>query len=183
MRKIVSGLFLSVDGVYESPDQWHFPYWSDEMGEAVQAQMEAADAILLGRVGYQEFAQYWPQQPSDGDIADFMNNTPKYVVSNTLTSVAEWQNSTLLTGDAMAEVRKLKEQPGKNIAMTGSGTLVASLIREGLLDELNLLVHPILVGNRKRLFATQDEPRGLQLVETRNLPNGVLYLSYQPAAT
>src|SRR5690242_12691967 len=112
VRKIVSGLFLSLDGVYEAPHEWHFPYWSDEMGEAVQAQMNDADAILLGRVGYQEFAQFWPQQPSDGGIADYMNNTPKYVVSNTLDSVDEWQNSTLFDGDVMAEVRMLKEQSG-----------------------------------------------------------------------
>ena len=85
MRKIVAGLFISLDGVYEAPDQWHFPYFNDEMGEAVDAQMKAADAMLLGRVTYQEFAGYWPHKTNaDVDIADYMNNTPKYVVSTTL---------------------------------------------------------------------------------------------------
>jgi dihydrofolate reductase len=183
MRKIVSGLFLSLDGVYEAPDQWHFPYWSDEMGKVVQAQMNAADAMLLGRVSYQEFAQFWPQQPSDGDIADYMNNTPKYVVSNTLAAVDEWQNSTLVKGDVMAEVRQLKEQPGKTISMSGSGTLVRSLLQEGLLDELRLLVHPIVVGTGKRLFPDGTPQQGLQLVESQTLPNGVLSLTYTPAST
>ncbi|MCC6313407.1 MAG: dihydrofolate reductase [Thermomicrobiales bacterium] len=180
MRKIVSGLFLSLDGVYEAPHQWHFPYWSDEMGEVVQTQMDASDAMLLGRVGYQEFAQYWPQQPSDGDIADHMNETPKYVVSTRLAAVGEWRNSTLVTGDIMAEIRALKTQPGKDIGMTGSGVLVRSLLREGLLDELHLLVHPIVVGTGKRLFPDETPRQGLRLVASRPLPNGVLYLTYAP---
>src|SRR5215210_1994329 len=183
MRKIVAGLFISLDGVFEAPDKWHFPYFNDEMGEAVDSQMAAADTMLLGRVTYQEFASYWPHQDSaEVDIADCMNNTPKLVVSTTLDSVDEWQNSTLIKGNVAEELTKLKQQPGKNIGITGSGTLVASLLRAGLLDELNLLVHPIVVGKGKRLFAAgEDQPRGLRLVDTKNLPNGVLYLSYTPA--
>ena len=183
MRKIVAGLFISLDGVYEAPDQWHFPYWSDEMGAAVGAQMDVTDTMLLGRVTYQEFASFWPQQSSDEvPIADHMNNTPKVVVSETLDSVDEWQNSTLIKGNVAEELTLLKQQPGKNIGITGSGTLVASLLRAGLLDELNLLVHPIVVGKGKRLFAAgEDQPRGLHLVDTKNLPNGVLYLTYTPA--
>jgi dihydrofolate reductase len=181
VRKIVSGLFLSLDGVYEAPDQWHFPYWSDEMGEAVQSMMSGSDALLLGRVGWQEFARYWPQQPSDGDIADYMNNSQKYVVSNTLETVDEWQNSTLVKGDVMAELGKLKEQPGKNIGMSGSGMLVRSLLQERLLDELHLLVHPIVVGKGKRLFPDGTAQQGLQLADARTLSNGVLYLTYAPA--
>jgi dihydrofolate reductase len=181
MRKIVAGLFLSLDGVYEAPDQWHFPYWSDEMGEAVGEQMAAADAMLLGRVTYQEFAAFWPQQPSDGDIADYMNNTPKFVVSQTLEQV-EWTNSTLIRGDVVAELTRLKSQPGKNLSITGSGTLVGSLLRDNLLDELRLLVHPIVVGRGKRLFADEGEQKGLKLVESRTFSTGVLYLTYQPAS-
>ncbi len=181
MRKIVSGLFISLDGVFESPHEWHFPYWSDEMGAVVQKQMDAADALLLGRVGWQEFAQFWPQQPSDGDIADHMNNTRKYVVSNTLTSVDEWQNSNLISGDVMAGVRALKEQPGKDIGMSGSGMLVRSLLEEGLLDELWLLVHPVVVGKGKRLFPEGTPHLGLALTESQTLPNGVLALTYVKA--
>src|SRR5215203_3800423 len=123
MRKIAAGLFISLDGVIEAPHTWHFPYWSDEMGEAVGAQMMAADTMLLGRVTYQEFASYWPQQGSDVDGADLMNNTNKVVLSNTLDSVDEWQNSTLIKGNAAEEITKLKQQPGKNIGVTGSASV------------------------------------------------------------
>jgi dihydrofolate reductase len=181
MRKIVAGLFISLDGVFESPDKWHFPYFNDEMGEAVGSQMAESDTMLLGRVTYQEFASYWPNQPSDVEPADLMNNTPKVVVSNTLTSVDEWQNSMLLKGDFVEEITKLKQQPGKDIGVTGSGTLVRSLLRDHLLDELNLLVHPIVVGSGKRLFPDGSEQTPLKLVESKTFSTGVIYLTYQPA--
>ncbi len=181
MRKIVSGLFISLDGVYESPDRWHFPYFDDAMGNAVDAQMKAADAMMLGRVTYQEFASYWPDQSNDEvDIADYMNQTPKYVVSTTLDS-ADWQNSTLIRGDVVAEIARLKEQPGKNISVVGSGTLVRSLLENGLLDELQLLVHPIIVGSgMKRLFPAESAQAPLKLVDSQTFPTGVLHLTYQP---
>jgi dihydrofolate reductase len=182
MRKIVAGLFISLDGVYERPDQWHFPYFNDEMGRAVDEQMQAADAMLLGRVTYEEFAGYWPQQTNDDvDIAGFMNETPKYVVSNTLQAV-DWQNSTLVRGDVRQELTRLKEQPGKNISITGSGTLVRSLLRDGLLDELRLLVHPIVVGSGKTLFPDGSGQTPLRLIDARTFSTGVLYLIYQPAS-
>jgi dihydrofolate reductase len=182
VRKIVAGLFISLDNVYEAPDKWHFPYFNDEMGAAVDEQMSASDTMLLGRVTYQEFAGYWPQQTSqDIDIADYMNNTPKIVVSNTLDSVDEWQNSTLLKGNVAEELTKLKQQPGKNIGMTGSGTLVRSLLRDGLLDELRLLVHPIVVGSGKRLFEGGIGQTPLKLVDSKTFSTGVLSLTYQPA--
>jgi dihydrofolate reductase len=185
VRKIVAGLFLSLDGVYEAPHQWHFPYFNDEMGEAVQSQIDAADTMLLGRVTYQEFASYWPHQSNDEvPLADHMNNTPKVVVSETLDSVDEWQNSTLIKGNVVEELTRLKQQPGKNIGVTGSGTLVASLLDAGLLDELRLLVHPIVVGKGKRLFATwEDQPRGLRLADAQTFSTGVLSLTYTPAET
>ena len=182
MRKIVAGLFLSLDGVVESPDQWHFPYFNDEMGEAVGTQMAAADTMLLGRVTYQEFAGYWPQQSSDVEPADYMNNTPKLVVSTTLDTV-EWQNSTLIKGNVAQELTRLKQQPGKNISVVGSATLVRSLLREDLLDELRLLVHPIVVGRGKRLFEDGGGQKALRLVESKTFSTGVLSLTYQPAAT
>jgi dihydrofolate reductase len=183
VRKIVAGLFISLDGVYEAPDQWHFPYFNDEMGEAVQAQMDAADTMLLGRVTYQEFASYWPHQSNDEvPIADYMNTMPKVVVSETLDSL-DWQNSTLIKGNVVEELTLLKQQPGKNIGITGSGTLVASLLRAGLLDELRLLVHPIVVGKGKRLFATEEESRGLRLADAQTFSTGVLSLTYTPAET
>ncbi len=181
MRKIKSHFFISLDGVVESPDKWHFPYFNDEMGDAVGSQMASADAMLLGRVTYQEFAGYWPHQTSDVPIADYMNTTPKLVVSTTLDTV-EWQNSTLITGDVAGELRRLKQQPGKDISITGSATLVRSMLRDGVLDELRLLVHPIVVGSGKRLFDDGgDRDRvALKLVESRTFTTGVLYLTYAP---
>jgi dihydrofolate reductase len=181
MRKIIAGLFISLDGVVEAPHEWHFPYFDDEMGKAVDAQMSASDAMLLGRVTYEEFAGYWPQQGSDVELADYMNGTPKYVVSNTLTS-ADWQNSTLINGDVNAALTALKQQDGKHISITGSPTLVRTLLRDGLLDELRLLVHPIVVGRGKRLFPDGIDQIGLQLTDSQTFPTGVLSLTYTPAA-
>ena len=182
VRKIVAGLFISLDGVYEAPDKWHFPYFNDEMGEAVGSQMAASDAMLLGRVTYEEFAGFWPNQSSDEvDIADFMNNTPKFVVSNTLDNVDAWQNSTLIKGNVAEELTRLKQQPGKDIGITGSGTLVRSLLRDGLLDELRLLVHPIVVGRGKRLFDGEGDQVPLKLVESKTFSTGVVYVTYRRA--
>jgi dihydrofolate reductase len=180
MRKIVSGLFISLDGVVEAPGEWHFPYFNEEMGQAVDSQMAASDAMLLGRVTYEEFAAYWPRQSSDVELADFMNTTPKYVISNTLNAV-DWQNSTLISGDVAAQLAELKRQPGKQINITGSGTLVRSLLRDGLLDELVLLVHPIMVGKGKRLFPEEDGPIPLELVSSETFTTGVLCLTYRKA--
>jgi len=184
MRKIVAGLFISLDGVFEAPDQWHFPYFNDEMGEAVGSQMADSDAMLLGRVTYEEFASYWPSQTSDGEageMADFMNETPKYVVSTTLKD-AEWKNTTLIDGNNAVDVlTSLKQQPGKDISITGSGTLVRTLLRDGLLDELRLLVHPIVVGHGKRLFDGGDQIP-LTLADSTTFSTGVLALTYLKAS-
>jgi dihydrofolate reductase len=182
LRKIVAGLFISLDGVIEAPHEWHFPYFNDEMGAAVDEQIRATDAMLLGRVTFEEFASFWPSQTNDDvDIADHMNNTPKYVVSTTLKNTDAWQNSTLINGNIVGEITKLKQQPGKNIGVTGSATPVRSLLRDGLLDELRLLVHPIVVGKGKTLFVDGDKQTGLKLTESKIFDNGVLYLTYQPA--
>src|SRR5579872_5024749 len=139
MRKIVAGLFISLDGIIEAPDTWHFPYFDDEMGAAVAAQMDAADTLLLGRRTYEEFASFWPHQSSDDPFAAKMNNTPKVVVSTTL-QAATWQNSTLIRDHVAGAIADLKRQPGTQIGMTGSATLVRWLLRERLLDELWLMV-------------------------------------------
>ena len=181
MRKIVARLFIALDGVVEETGEWHFPYFSDEMGQAIQSQMDASDTMLLGRVTYQEFAGFWPHQSSaEVPMADYMNTTPKLVVSTTLDTV-EWQNSTLIKGNVAEELTRLKEAPGKDISITGSGTLVRSLLRDDLLDELRLLVHPIVVGRGKRLFADEGEPKGLKLVDSKTFSTGVLSLIYQPS--
>jgi dihydrofolate reductase len=181
MRKIIAGEFVSLDGVMEAPNEWHFPYWSDEMGEVVSAQMAATDAMLLGRITFQEFASFWPAQSEDEvPGAAHMNETPKFVVSTTLDNVDAWQNSTLINGDVMDGITHLKQQPGKDIGVTGSATLVQSLLEAGLLDELQLLVHPIVVGHGKRLFRDESKKTGLKLVEAKTFSTGVLALTYQP---
>jgi dihydrofolate reductase len=182
MRKVTAGLFVSLDGVTESPEKWQLPYFNDEMGEAVGVAMAAANAMLLGRVTYQEFASYWPGVSSeDQPFAEYMNNTPKYVVSRTLEEPLEWSNSTLIKGNVAEEIVRLKQQPGKNIGITGSATLVQSLLREDLLDELGLMVHPVVVGSGKRIFEEGEDPKGLTLVDSKTFSTGVVYLTYQPA--
>ena len=179
MRKIVSGLFISLDGVIEAPNDWTGPWFNPELGQAVGSFIAAQDAMLLGRVSYDEFAAFWPQQT--GDMADSMNGTAKYVVSGTLKS-AEWQNSTLIpAASAIAEIAELKQRPGKNIGMTGSATLVSSLLREGLLDELHLFVFPVVLGSGKRLFAAPGDKLPLKLINSATFDTGVLHLTYAKA--
>lgn len=181
MRKIVAGLFISLDGVVEAPQDWHFPYFNDEMGEAVAAQANAADMMLFGRNTFEEFAGFWPQQGSDVPFADVINNTPKVLVSTTLGSV-DWGPTTIIDGDVIEAVKALKQQPGKDISITGSPTLVRSLLRAGVLDELRLLVHPIVVGRGKRLFEAEDSPIPLRLIEAKTFTTGVQAMTYAPAA-
>ena len=182
MRKVTAGLFVSLDGVTESPERWQLPYFSDEMGEAVGAAMAAADAMLLGRVTYEEFASYWPGVSSENQpFADHMNNTPKYVVSRTLEEPLEWNNSTLIKGNVADEISRLKRRPGKDIGITGSVTLVQILLQENLLDELGLMIHPVVVGSGKRLFEEGGDPKGLKLVDSKTFSTGVVYVTYRPA--
>ena len=179
MRKIVAGLFISLDGVIEDANDWTGPWFGPEVGQAVGSMIAAQDAMLLGRVTYDGFAAHWPQQT--GEMADTMNGTPKYVVSGTLES-ADWQNSTLIpAASAFGEIAELKRQPGQNIGMTGSGTLVSSLLREGLLDELRLLVFPVVLGSGKRLFATPGDKLPLRLIDSATFETGVVHLTYAKA--
>lgn len=182
MRKIYAGLYLSLDGVMEAPEKWTFPYSNDELGQAIGAQFAASDALLLGRRTYEEFAAVWPQRTSVefGPVADAMNHTPKYIVSTTLNTV-DWQNSTLIKGNVVEELTRLKQQPGKNIAISGSATLVRSLLRDGVLDELQLLVCPIVVGSGRRLFEDGGQQTPLKLEDSKAFSTGVLSLVYAPA--
>ena len=178
MRKIVAGLHMSLDGVIESPEKWSFDYYCDEIGQSIKSRRDATDTLLLGRTMYQEFAAIWPGQ--SGEVADFMNGTPKLVASTTLTSV-DWAGSTLIEGDVVAALAALKEKSGRNITITGSATLVRSLIRAGMLDELHLTVCPIVLGSGKRLFDDVGGRVPLQLADSQAFPTGVVHLTYQPA--
>jgi dihydrofolate reductase len=183
MRRVVAGLFVSLDGVVEAPEKWQLSYFNDEMGEAVGAAMAAADAMLLGRVTYQEFASYWPGASSeDQPFADYMNNTQKYVVSTTLENVDGWQNSTLIKGNVAEEIAELKRRSGKDITIIGSAALVRSLLRDGLLDELGLMVHPVVVGGGKRLFEDGGDREVLELVDSKTFSTGVVSLTYRPSS-
>jgi dihydrofolate reductase len=182
MRKVVASEFVSLDGVVESPDKWHFPYFNDQMGDAIGAAMAASDAMLMGRVLYEEWAAFWPNQdPDENPVAAQMNGVRKYVVSTTLEEPLEWENSTLIGDDVAEEISRLKEQPGKDISISGSPTLVRSLLQGDLLDELRLMLHPIVVGSGKRLFEDGGDEKALQLVDSETFNTGVLYLTYQPA--
>ena len=181
MRRIVAWLFMSLDGVMESPEKWVM--FNDEMGDAINAEAAAADALLLGRRTYEVFAASWPDRTIEDDpLADWMNNSPKLVVSATLDKV-EWRNSTLIKGDLAEELPRLKQQPGKNILINGSATLVRSLLRDHLLDELRLFVHPIVLGTGKRLFEDGSGQVTLKLADSKTFSTGVLALTYEPADT
>ena len=181
MRKVVASELVSLDGVMGSPQEWAFSYSNDEMEQANASGIAASDALLLGRATYQEFASYWPYQNSaDQPYTDYLNRTPKFVVSKTLEGPLEWQNSTLIKGDVAKEITELKRQPGKDITIIGSAALVQSLLCDGLLDELRLMVHPVVLGSGKRLFEDEGDQKALELVDSKPFSTGVLYLTYQP---
>ena len=136
VRKIVAWELVSVDGVMESPEEWAFSYSNDEMEEASASGMAASDGLLLGRMTYEHLAAFWPNQPGGTPMVDYINSVRKHVVSGTLEEPLEWNNSTLIKGNVAEAVVKLKRQPGKDISILGSGALVRSLLRDGLLDEL-----------------------------------------------
>jgi dihydrofolate reductase len=169
-----------LDGVIEAPETWHFPYLSDDMQAFINEAINTADAFLYGRVTYAGFASFWPTQTeNEFGIADKLNNTPKYVVSTTLDK-AEWNNATLIKGNLDTEINKLKQQIAGTIAMTGSANLIQSLMEYGLVDEFQLLVHPIVVGNGKRLFNDGVKTTGLKLTASQTFSSGVIVLTYQP---
>jgi dihydrofolate reductase len=180
MGRIVSNFFISLDGVVESPDKWHFPYFDDAMGEIVGAGMSTTSAFLMGRKLYGEWSEYWPQQGPEVPFSEFINDIPKYVVSTTLQD-ASWKNTTVVSGDVAEQLRKIKESTDGDIGMSGSATTVRWLLANGLLDELALLMHPIAVGSGQRLF--EDTPTTpLTLVHSQTLDTGVLHLRYAPAS-
>jgi dihydrofolate reductase len=179
MRKIVAGLMMSVDGVVEAPEGFTGPYFSPELGQHVGSLMAASDMMLLGRVTYLTFAGAFAGNTTD-QMAVQMNATPKVVVSATLDR-AEWENSTLVRADP-AEITRLKARPGKNINVSGSATLVAWLLQQNLLDELDLLVFPVVVGRGKRLFDGDGVHAELSLAHCEEFPGGVVRLAYRRAS-
>ena len=185
MRKITAGLFISLDGVVEAPDQWHFPYFNEEMGAAVSATLDAADTILFGRKTYDSFSGAWPEREAAGEedahFARVLGDARKIVVSNRKLEFS-WRNSEQLQGDLVEAVTALKNEPGDaNIGMSGSVSVVRQLLAAGLLDELHLLVHPIAVRTGMRLFDEGDATIRLELLSSETFETGVLNLVYAPA--
>ncbi len=186
--------FMTLDGVYQAPggpdedDEggfrhggWSFPYADEDFGSAMAEWFTKADAFLLGRKTYDIFASYWPKVTGQADpIASRLNALPKYVVSRSRQPLS-WHNSHLVTGDVPAEVTKLKQLPGNELQVHGSGNLAHTLIRHGLADEYRLLVYPLILGTGKRLFPDDDLGTALRLADSRTTGTGVQILTYEPA--
>jgi len=193
MRKLIVSQFLSLDGVIQAPGgvdedtdggfqhgAWTLPFWHDDIGAHFVQSMQGCDAFLLGRKTWQEHGEAFDKLPEGDLFGDLMNGRRKYVVSNTLKTADLWRNSEIVRGDVVAEVRRIKSLPGKNIALDGSSVLVKTLIANDLVDEYSLLVYPVVLGGGKKLF-----PEGvfttLRLVESRPFPSGVVLTRYERA--
>jgi dihydrofolate reductase len=190
MRKLIVSEFVTLDGVMEDPGGaegfsrggWAFRFQRGPEGDRYKLdETLAAGALLLGRVTYEGFAAVWPSVTDDSGFAAKMNEMPKFVVSGSLDK-ADWNNSTVLAGDPATEVAELKRQPGGDILVTGSAMLVQALMEHGLVDEYRLMVYPIVLGSGKRLFGAADAAAPLRLVEARPVGEGIIILTYHPAA-
>jgi dihydrofolate reductase len=180
MRKIIAGMFITLDGVVEAPEKWNPPYYDDELNQAVMPLLAAAGTHLYGRRSYQLFRRVFTS-PAAPPHAAMMTATPKIVISTTLTDPG-WGPTTVISGDITAALAGLKQQPGGDITVAASATLVRFLLAEHLLDELRLLVHPVVAGPGKRLFPEASGRVPLTLLEARPHRNGVMALRYTPAA-
>ena len=203
MRKVIVSEFVTLDGVMEAPDKWSFQFWNEEVAKYKFDELFASDALLLGRVTYQIFADAWPIMNDEdtlkrikeagGDTeaiqADYMakenpfnyrmNSIPKFVVSTTLKEV-DWNNSKLIKGNVTEEVSKLKRQPGKDILIAGSADLVHTLMQHDLIDEYRLMIFPVVLGNGKRLFKDGSDKKVMKLVDAKTFRSGVVVLSFKP---
>jgi dihydrofolate reductase len=192
MRKIIVSEFVSLDGVMQAPGGaeedtdggfayggWTGPYWHDDIGANFFEEINQADTLLLGRKTWQTHAEAFEPAPADDPFASLLNNLHKYVVSTTLKSADAWRNSTIINENVVNEIRKLKEQPGKDIYIDGSSVLVHTLAQANLVDEYSLLVFPIVLGSGKKVFP-DGFYTGLKLIESKAFPSGVILLRYQP---
>src|SRR5216684_3866911 len=193
MRRIVVFNNLSLDGVMQAPARpdedrrggfehggWAMPYADPVMGKMAAESMSTTGALLLGRRTYADFYAVWPNR-TDNPFTDVLNNTQKYVASRTLHEPLEWQNSTLLEGDAADAVARLKEEPGKDIVVLGSGELLQSLMRRNLVDVYVLQIHPLILGSGRRLFKDGDSRAALELIDSKTTSTGVVIATYRPA--
>lgn len=194
MRRLIAFMSLTLDGVMQAPargdeDQrggfahggWAIPYADAAMGQAAAESGASTGAIVLGRRTYEDFYSVWPKR-KDNLYTEVLNNTLKYVASTTLEEPLPWMNSKLLAGDAAEAVARLKEEPGKDMVVLGSGVLVESLMRRNLVDEYVLLIHPLVLGSGRRLF-NEGHATSLRLVDSKTTAKGVVIATYRPAAS
>ena len=190
MRKIIVSEFVTLDNVIQAPGGaeedteggftqggWTWPYWHDDIGRHFTEVMNETDALLLGRKTWQIHGGAFEPMAVGDPFGDLMNTMPKFVVSTTLPTASAWRNSTLISDNVVEEIRALKDRPGKNIAIDGSSVLVHTLVEHDLVDEYNLHVYPLVLGNGKKLFP-EGKRLNLQLVEATPLPSGVVYMRY-----
>jgi dihydrofolate reductase len=189
MRRLVAAEYVTIDGVMQDPGGvgeierggWSSPYWNDELAKYQTDQLFASDALLLGRKTFTGFAAAWPgAEETEGEFAVRMNNLPKFVVSQSLKEPLEW-NGTLLKGNIAEEIRKLKQEPGQDILIYGSGKLVNSLMAHNVIDVYRLMVHPVVLGTGKPLFEDGATITSLKLIDSKTTDTGVVMLTYEPA--
>jgi dihydrofolate reductase len=178
--RLLATEYLSLDGVFEEPGRWSGPFFNDEAGQFKWAELQASDALLLGRRTYEGFASAWPTMKGTGEFGEKMNSMTKYVVSSTLDK-AEWKGAKLVKGDLAEEVRKLKREPGHDLLLSGSAQLFNALMKENLIDLYRFMVHPVVLGKGKRLFAESNDRRVLDLAETKRFSSGIVIMEYRPA--
>lgn len=193
MRKIVTTTFVSLDGVMQAPGApdedrdggfsqggWSFGYWDDVMGGIMNGFMGLPFELLLGRRTYDIFAAYWPKAENDQTVAQPFNSTRKYVVSHSRIDLP-WQNSTLITGDVVSEIKMLKAMDAPDLWVHGSGKLIQTLLANGLVDIMHLWIFPVTLGLGKRLFAEGTLPEGFRQIEAKIAKTGVIIATYEPA--
>ncbi|TMC13666.1 MAG: dihydrofolate reductase [Chloroflexi bacterium] len=179
--RLVATEYLSLDGVCEEPGHWSFPFFGQEAGQFKWSELQASDALLMGRKTYEGFAAAWPTMEGTGEFGERMNSIAKYVVSSTLDK-AEWTGSKLLKGDAVEAVRKLKEEPGRDLLLSGSAQLFNALLKENLIDLYRVMLHSIVLGKGRRLFADDADQKVLELTEIRRFGRGIVVLEFVPTA-
>lgn len=181
MRRVINSTYMSLDGVVQRPELWTFDYRSEDAARYSHDLLFGSDALLMGRHTYDIFASHWPTATDDTGFADRMNNLPKYVVSNTL-AAPTWNNTTVVAPDSLPDlIRQLKQQPGQDVLQYGYGVVTATLLREGLLDELRLWLHPLLVGggDLDALLARVGSKARFRLTDMKRYQSDLLILSYQ----
>lgn len=193
MRKIITTTFVTMDGVMQAPGGpeedtssdfkyggWQYALGDDETGKIISGYMSEPFELLLGKVTYDIFAGYWPLHPEIKEVATPFNSTKKYVVSHKKFDLT-WNNSALVTGDVVSEIKKLKEMSGPDLVVWGSGNLIQTLLENNLVDRMRILTYPVTIGSGKRLFAEGTQPKAFKLVDSKISPTGVIVATYEPA--